>query len=126
MHLTLDVGDAEWSEDVLYDYYAFAQSRRRDHRPNRDWRPVERTPGYVLALDDLTSNGDPTVEEPVPDPLHDALDAYDGTLDADGLDDLVADLRDAADEHAEFHAETGPLAVAEFARDHDLSVDIRD
>lgn len=129
MYLTLDVRESDWSEALLYDYYEFVQSRRRDHRPDVEWRPVERTPGYVLALDSLTETGDPSVEEPVPGRIRDAVDEYPETLDADGLDDFVDDLRDAVpdgDDDAEFRAETGPLAVAEFARDYDLSVTIRD
>ncbi|GGL47537.1 hypothetical protein [Halocalculus aciditolerans] len=124
MHLTLDVGESDWSEELLYDYYDFVQSRRADRRPDADWRPVERTPGYVVALDDLTSNGDPLVDEPVPDSLHGALDDYAGTLDADGLDALRDALPDDSD--TAFRAETGPLAVAEFARDYDLAVAVDD
>lgn len=121
--IALDVTD-DWGEELLHAYYATQQGKKRRLRPDEEWRDPEATPGFHLGLEYLGER--PYVEATVPECVDACLEAYDGIVAGDALDDLAADLREAApDEHA-FHVETGPLAVCEFAREEGHAVELRD
>lgn len=123
--IALDVPTGEeWGEELLHSFYDAAQGKKRRLRPDEKWADPAATPGFLLGLEYLGER--PYVEASVPDCLDGCLDAYDGVVAGDALDELADDLRDSAPEEQRFDVETGPVAVCEFASESGYAVELRD